>query len=99
MLLCQFRTEFWIEYCKLCNLNNISFYEDYELKKSNDVTLEYLDYLRQYHNCFFIRLITCPICLTIWLGIMAGIFTLSLIEIPIFIIGSLIIFGIVNKLI
>jgi len=99
LLLIQFKTEGWLEYCKLFRLNEFSFYEDYELKKSNDVTLEYLDYLRQYHNCFFTRLITCPICVAIWLGIIAGIFTLSLIETPIFIIGSLIIFGVIDKLI
>ena len=99
ILLFQFRTEWWLEYCKLLTLNEFSFYRDYELKKLNDVTLEYLEYLKQYHNCFFVKLITCPICLTTWLSIIAGIITCSFCEIPIFIVISLIIFGIINKLV
>ena len=97
ILLIQFNTEAWIEYCKLLHLDGISQYKDYELKKSNDLSLDYIQYLRQYHNCFLIRLITCPICLSIWLSIIAGTITLSFSLIPIFIVGSLLLYSIINK--
>lgn len=93
----MFKTEVWVEYCKLFRLDYISKYKDYEFKKLNDISLDYIQYLRQYHDCFGIRLITCPICLGTWLGIIAGIITWSCYLIPIYIISSLLIFGIINK--
>lgn len=74
ILLMWFRTDAWVEYCKLFKLDSLSFYKDYDEKYSRDVSLTYHSYLRRYHNCFFVRLITCPICLAIWLGIIAFFF-------------------------
>ena len=98
ILLTFFRTEAWVEYCKLLRFDFISKYKDYELKKSNDVSLDYIQYLRQYHNCFLIRLITCPICLSMWLGIISGVILLSPYSIPLYIVGGLVIFLVINKL-
>ena len=70
ILLIHFRTEGWVEYCRLLHLNFLSFYKDYDIKKSSDEFLTYHLYLRRYHNCFFVRMITCPVCLIIWLGIL-----------------------------
>lgn len=97
ILLIHFNTEAWVEYCKLLHLDGISKYKEYELKKSNDLSLDYIQYLRQYHDCFLIRLITCPICLSIWLGIIAGTITLSFSLIPLFIVGSLLLYSVINK--
>ncbi len=69
ILLVWFRTEAWLEYCRLFGLDCISFYKDFEVKQYNDVTLTYHIYLRRYHNSFFVRLITCPICLSVWLAL------------------------------
>ena len=98
ILLFVFRTDCWLEYCQLLKLDKISHYIDFNLKKSNDISLTYLEYLRQYHNCFFIRLITCPICLATWLGIIAALVTWSLIFIPVYVISSLLVFTTVDKL-
>ena len=98
MLLIMFKTEAWVEYCKLLKLDFISKYINYEFKKTNDVSLEYIQYIRQYHDCFFVRLITCPICLSIWLSIILSIITWSLPFILIYIIGSLLLFATINKL-
>lgn len=73
ILLVWFRTEAWIEYCRLFRANFLSFYKDFDAKQYQDVSLTYHGYLRRYHNCFFTRLITCPVCLTIWL-VLTGIF-------------------------
>jgi len=97
ILLIWFRTDAWIEYCRIFDLNLISFYKDFDIKYNNDVSLTYLQYLRIYHNCFFIRLITCPICLTIWLGLLISMFT-SIILLPVYVIGALLLFLIIDKL-
>jgi hypothetical protein len=70
ILLLWFKTEVWLEYTRLLGLNFLSFFRDYDLKKQSDVTLTYQIYLRRYHDCFFVRLITCPICLTVWLSLL-----------------------------
>ena len=54
-------------------------------------------YLRLYHNSFFVRLITCPICLSVWLGIIVSMFT-SISLIPLSIVGGLLLFTIIDKL-
>ena len=95
ILLIWFRTDAWLEYCKLFGLDFVSFYPDYNTKKTEDATLKYLLYLRRYHNCFFVRLITCPICLAVWLGIFCGILT-AWASIPIYIIGGLLLFAVID---
>lgn len=73
ILLVWFRTDVWVEYCRLIGANFLSFYRDFDSKQYQDVSLTYHGYLRRYHNCFFVRLITCPVCLAIWL-VLIGIF-------------------------
>jgi hypothetical protein len=71
-LLMWFKTDVWVEYTHLFHLDCLSFYKDFKVKQSMDASLTYHMYLRMYHNCFFVRLITCPICVAIWLGIFSG---------------------------
>lgn len=68
ILLVWFRTDAWLEYTEMLHLNFLSFYRDYNEKLKDDATLTYHIYLRRYHNSFLTRLITCPICLAIWIG-------------------------------
>ena len=97
ILLIWFRTDAWLEYTTLFKLNMISHYKDYCLKYKEDVSLKYLHYLRRDHNCFFVRLITCPICFATWLGIILGIL-FNIFMIPIYIICGLLIYCIIDKL-
>jgi hypothetical protein len=98
ILILWFRTEVYIEYCRLFGLNIISNYKDYEEKRKNDASLNYIKYLRQYHNNFFIRLITCPICVSIWISIIMTIIVGHGVAFPISFFGGLILFGVINKL-
>jgi hypothetical protein len=77
ILLVWFKTEAWLEYTRLFRLNFLSFYKDFDMKQSEDASLTYHMYLRRYHNRFLVRLITCPICLATWLGILAGLVIFS----------------------
>lgn len=97
LLLIWFRTEAWVEYCRLLHLDFLSFYKDFDVKYKEDVSLTYVTYLRCYHNCFFVRLITCPICLSVWLGITFSLFT-PVAFLPLYIIGGLLLFTIIDRL-
>jgi len=97
ILLIWFRTDGYLEYCQILHLDCISFYKDYEAKKSEDVTLKYLHYLRRDHNCFFVRLITCPICLAVWMAILPAALT-SIFLFPVFVMGGLLLFTVVDRL-
>ena len=97
LLLIWFRTDAFLEYSKILHLNSITFHKDFEGKQYDDASLTYHLYLRKYHNCFFVRLITCPICLAVWLGIYGGIATFILYT-PIYIIGGLLLFTAIDRL-
>ena len=97
LLLIWFRTDAFVEYSKILHLNSISFHKDFEEKHHNDASLTYIFYLRKYHNCFLVRLITCPICLAIWIGICCGLITAILLT-PVYIIGGLLLFSTIDRL-
>lgn len=98
LLLIVFRTEAFIEYCRLFHLNGISFYKDFDAKRKDDASLTYIKYLRQYHNNFFIRLITCPICLSVWVGIILSILFIHFYMLPINVIFGLLLFAAIDRL-
>ena len=97
-LLIWFRSDAYLEYCRLFKLDFISFYKDYEEKRKNDISLSYHEYLQQYHNSFFTRLITCPVCTAVWLALFNAILFSKLSVLPLTFIGGLIFFGIIHKL-
>ena len=74
-------TNFFVEYCELFYLKRLFWISSYEKYKaegetgltSNDPNIEYLNYLSLKHDSFFVRLITCPICLGVWLNISTAI--------------------------
>lgn len=96
-LLIWFRTEAWVEYTRLLRLNFLSDYKGFDAAFHEDVSLTYLMYLRRNHDCFLVRLITCPICVAVWLGIFFAICTWWLMF-PIYIIGGLLLYTIIDRL-
>ena len=67
LLIVWFKTDGFIEYSKVFGISKWLNVDDFEDKKNNDFELTYHSYLRQYHNSFWIRLVTCPICISCWL--------------------------------
>jgi hypothetical protein len=98
ILLIWFKTEAYVEYCKLFKRNDICFYKEYYKKKKDDVRLTYITYLRDQHDGFLIRLITCPICLAVWTGLLSSFLLFSPLSFPISVIGGLIVYSCVDKL-
>lgn len=69
-----FNSNAFVEYSRYFNLGFYFYTYDYEKKLEQNPDLTYIDYLRVYHDSFYIRLITCPLCLSIWLNVLTCLF-------------------------
>lgn len=99
ILVVWFKTNAYIEYCKFLKINFISFYKDYEIKKNEeDVRMTYPDYLLKYHECFFTRLLSCPICTSFWIAIVLCGICQSLALAPAVALGGLFSYLIIEKI-
>jgi hypothetical protein len=57
----------------------------------------YPTYLKLKHNCFPIRLMSCPVCITVWLSIIGCLIIAAPLAIPLVYVSSLIIYAIFVK--
>tara|TARA_Y100001938_G_C7884688_1_gene326768 strand:- start:171 stop:521 length:351 start_codon:yes stop_codon:yes gene_type:complete len=71
VLLVWFNSEAFVEYAKLIGGAKFFKVTEYEKQQEKTPTLDYLSYLLENKNSFFIRLITCPLCLGFWLSAVA----------------------------
>lgn len=71
ILLVWFNTDAFIVYSKLFHVNKFFYINEWEeFKKTQDVTVTYHQFLRMKSpDGFWTKLITCPICLCVWLCI------------------------------
>jgi hypothetical protein len=91
ILFIWFDTTAFEEYLRYISKDLFKIHAYIKEKTENDLTLTYHNYLKQFHNCFFIRLITCPICLNFWLSVIFSLY-LSIFYIPIIFIVSLFVY-------
>jgi hypothetical protein len=97
LLVLWFNTEVFVEYFKLTG--NLFKIKEYILDKPNDFSLTYHSFLLKKYNCFFTRLITCPLCFNFWITLLFTIvFNYEFILIPTIYILSLLIYFIFTKL-
>jgi hypothetical protein len=69
-LVIWFKTDAFIEYGSLIGLSRYLKVKEYQAKKIVEpYFLTYPQFLRITHNTFFNRLISCPICLSVWMAI------------------------------
>jgi hypothetical protein len=73
LLVVWLRTNAFVEYMHLFGLSSFFHFSDY-LKLQNDgYGGTYVEFLLEYYDdSFFVRLITCPVCLSFWLGLGAA---------------------------
>lgn len=93
-----FRSDAWLEYTRLLKLNFLSKYKEFDTANITEPGIEYHTFLRRYYNGFFIRLITCPVCFSTWLGILFGYLTIWTL-VPYYVIGGLFVYLIIDRLI
>ena len=92
ILLTWFKTDAFIEYCKLFNvftqtIKNYNYTTSLSFPQYLYVT--YKNSMKNRLNVFLLKLVTCPICLSAWLCIVLGIMFGYFLYIPILYIGSL----------
>ena len=92
ILIIWFDTDAFLEYCRLFKLTRFFKIKEFNKAYENNFELTYLFYIKRYHDCFFVRLITCPICLSVWLSIILCAIANSLVCIPLICVVSLIIY-------
>ena len=98
LLFVWLETDAFVEYVKLLKLNNLaSFdflraneYEDY-MSKNLEEEITYPDFLSSNYNNFFTSLISCPICVSVWLSVFCS-FYLSFALFPLINITSIVLF-------
>ena len=95
ILLIWFNSDFayyWGRLLKLSKLMRLYEYENAKLSQL-DYPLSYPTFLKMKSDNFFIHLITCRICLCVWLSIIASLVFTSIIWAPVVCIVSLILYG------
>lgn len=97
ILIVWFKSNAWIEYTRLFRLNFLSKYKEYDEAFKKDPTLEYHTFLKIYYPGFIVRLVTCPICCSVWLGLLFGLIT-HVTLFPIYSVSGLLVFLLINKL-
>jgi hypothetical protein len=97
ILLIWFKTDAVLEYFSFIPGDPFKL-TAYLTAKQSDVTLEYHLYLLLNHNNFFTRLITCPICLNVWLSILFNLYFTKSFIVPELCLPSLLIYYLLVKL-
>ena len=72
-LLVWFRSNAFVEYLELLRLDMAFGVREYK-KASSEVSyhMRYTDFLLLKYNSFFVRLITCPLCLSVWISVIVS---------------------------
>ena len=97
LLLVWFKSEAFIEYSKLFRVQNLFFIPLFEKERDKDISLSYLEYLSLEHDCFFVRLITCPLCLGFWFSVLTVLVIGNFYSLPIIYIGGILLYGVTSK--
>jgi hypothetical protein len=99
VLLVWFNSEAFLEYAKLIGGRTFFEIDKYEEVRKDRASLDYLGYLTESHNSFFVKLITCPLCFSVWISIVVTfLLTDSLLLFPTCNVMSLIIYKITSNL-
>ena len=67
LLLVWFNSDAFVEYATIVGGRKFFHIDKYEKAQKKKATLDYLGYISERHDSFFIRLITCPLCFSIWI--------------------------------
>ena len=89
ILIIIFETDALIEYARLLRLHKFFKLKSYGEMYDNNLELTYFNYLRQYHDSFFIRLVTCPICLSCWLCLIGCLICGNISDLPLIYLSSI----------
>ena len=66
ILIVWFQSNAFVEYVKLFRLDWVFWIPLYEQQKEDDLLLTYTQFIKKNWDNFFTRLITCPLCFSMW---------------------------------
>ncbi len=97
LLLLWFRTNAFVEYISVFKLSHFFHVDTYHELVGNGYNASYPDFLKEYFgDSFFVRLVTCPICLGFWLALPGLLVSPSyILTLPL----GLFFYGLLNKLV
>ncbi len=71
LLLVWLNTNAFVEYITLLRYRNLFKLEEYEKLRDEGYPDNYISFLREYYKDYFwVRLLSCPICVSTWIGIL-----------------------------
>jgi len=98
-MLVWFKSDAFIEYARLVGGAKFFGIVEYEELRKENASLDYHGYLARNKDNFFIRLIICPLCLSVWLTLLTtSIRTDSIILFPICNLTALISYKLISNL-
>lgn len=98
ILLVWFHSEAFIEYASFIGAGDFFYAIDFKQEQQKNPLLNWTEYLIKFHDNFIIRLITCPLCLSVWLTLGFCFFTENLFYFPICNLLSLIFYKLTIKI-
>ena len=99
VLLVWLHSEAFIEYATFVGGNRFFLIDDFREKQKQNPALDYISYLQDSRDTFFVRLITCPLCLSVWITLITCVVTGNMLVFPICNILALFIYKITIKII
>tara|TARA_Y100000310_G_scaffold344778_1_gene459448 strand:+ start:524 stop:868 length:345 start_codon:yes stop_codon:yes gene_type:complete len=87
------------EYVTLVGGNKFFLIDAFKKEQEKNPALDYISYLQNFHGSFFIRLITCPLCSSVWLTLLICFFSENLIVFPLCNILALVIYKFTIKIV
>ena len=99
LMLIWFNSDAFTEYAKTVGGSKFFGISEFEKLRIDRASLDYHGYLLEFKDSFFIRLITCPLCFSVWLSvILTFVATDNLWLAPICNIASLILYKLTSNL-
>ncbi len=98
-LLVWMHSEAFLEYMTMIGGSRFFLIDDFKKKQEVDPALDYISYMQAFHDSFFTRLITCPLCFSVWLTLIACFLVGNFVIFPICNILALIIYKVTLKII
>jgi hypothetical protein len=101
VLLVWFHSEAFLEYAAMVGGSRFFLIDDFRKKQAEAVYpaahMDYVQYLQAYHNSFFTRLLSCPLCFSVWVTLITCFFSEAFIVFPISNVLGLIIYRLTSK--
>ena len=98
ILFIWFETDGFIQYSKLFRLGKLFKINEFlEYKEDKNPKMNYLSYIRQKHNNFFTKLITCVPCYNFWIVLLVVILINSIYLYPLIYLTSYSLYKILKK--